>query len=80
VIAADNLPVQVACKVLGVSESGYYAHRHRAPSERSIRHAVLSDLIGQIHIESHGIYGGGASTPSSPSGEESWSVTTKSNC
>ena len=57
-IAADNLPVQVACKVLGVSESGYYAHRHRAPSERSIRHAMLSDLIGQIHIESHGIYGG----------------------
>ena len=57
VMAAESLPVQVACTVLGVSESGYYAHRHRAPSERSIRHAMLTDLITQIHDESHGIYG-----------------------
>lgn len=29
--------------------------RHR---KRSIRHAMLTDLITQIHVESHGIYGG----------------------
>ncbi len=57
-IAADNLPVQVACKVVGVSESGYYEHLKRAPSERSIRHAMLTDLITQIHVDSYGIYGG----------------------
>lgn len=57
-MAAEKLPVQVACTVLGVSESGYYEHRKRAPSERSIRHAMLTDLITQIHVESHGIYGG----------------------
>lgn len=56
-MAAENLPVQVACKVLGASESGFYEHLNRAPSERSIRHAMLTDLISQIHLESHGIYG-----------------------
>ena len=57
-MAAKALPVQVACRVLGVSESGYYEHRNRAPSQRSIRHALLTDLIRQIHVESHQIYGG----------------------
>jgi putative transposase len=58
VIAAESLPVQVACKVLGAAESGYYEHKKRPPSERSIRHAMLTDLISQVHLESHGIYGG----------------------
>lgn len=57
-MAAESMPVQIACKVLGVSESGFYEHRKRSPSERSIRHAMLTDLITQIHVESHGIYGG----------------------
>jgi putative transposase len=57
-MAAEGMAVQVACKVLGVSESGFYEHRKRPPSERSIRHAMLTDLITQIHVESHGIYGG----------------------
>lgn len=51
-MAAESLPVQVACRVLGVSESGwYYEHCNRAPSKRSIRHAMLTDLISQIHVE-----------------------------
>ncbi|WP_281254188.1 hypothetical protein [Mumia flava] len=41
-IAAHDLPVQVACRVLGVAESGFYGHRTRPPSERSIRHAMLT--------------------------------------
>lgn len=56
-IVAENLPAQVACRVLGVSESGFYEHRGRPLSERAIRHALLTDLITQIHDECHGIYG-----------------------
>lgn len=56
-IAAEDHPVQVACRVLGVSEAGFYEHRNRKPSERNIRHAMLTDLINQIHVGSRGIYG-----------------------
>jgi putative transposase len=57
VIAAGMLPVQVACRVLGVSESGFYEHRDRPPSQRAIRHTMLTDLIRQVHAESKGTYG-----------------------
>ncbi len=56
-IAAKNQPVQVACRILGVSESGFYEQRKRPPSERAIRHAMLTDLIAQVHADSHGTYG-----------------------
>lgn len=56
-MAAENVPVQGACEVLGASESGFYEHLNRAPSERSIRHSMLTDLISQIHLESYCIYG-----------------------
>ena len=54
---AEGCPAQVACRVLGVSESGYYARRRRAPSPRTIRHAWLTDLIRQVHADSRGTYG-----------------------
>jgi putative transposase len=57
VIAAEGLPVEVACRVLSVSASGFYEWRGRSPSERSIRHAWLSDQILQVHHESRGTYG-----------------------
>ena len=56
-IAAEGRPVQVACRILGVSESGFYEQRDRAPSERAVRHAMLTDLITQIHTESYGTSG-----------------------
>jgi putative transposase len=56
-MAAQGLSVQLACRVLAVSESGYYARRSRAPSARSIRHAWLTDVIRQVHAASRGTYG-----------------------
>lgn len=49
-IAAEDLPVQVACRVLSVSESGFYEHRDRAPSERAIRHAMLTVLVAGVSL------------------------------
>jgi transposase InsO family protein len=57
VIVAEGVPVQMACRILGVSESGYYARRGRAPSARAIRHVWLTDLIRQVHVDSRGAYG-----------------------
>ena len=54
---AEDLPIQVACRVLGVSESGFHAWRSRATSARSIRHALLTDIIRRVHAESRGVYG-----------------------
>jgi Integrase core domain/HTH-like domain len=56
-MAAEKLPVQLACRVLGVSESGYYAWRDRPLSARAVRHAWLTDEIRRIHNESRDTYG-----------------------
>jgi len=53
----DGVRVRQACYALGVSASGYYDWKSRGPSARSIRHAWLTDLIGQVHDASHGTYG-----------------------
>jgi transposase-like protein len=46
--------VRQACYALGVSTSGYYDWKSRAPSARSVRHAWLTDLIGQARDASYG--------------------------
>jgi transposase InsO family protein len=56
-MAAEHIPVDVACRVVDVSTSGYYAFRSRPPSARSIRHAWLTDLIVQVHQDSYKTYG-----------------------
>jgi putative transposase len=56
-MAAEGIPVEVACRVLDVSTSGYYAWRSRPPSERAVRHAWLTDLIVEVHQRSRGTYG-----------------------
>lgn len=50
-MAKEGLPVQVSCRILEVSESGFYAWRNRPPSERSLRHAWLTQLITEVAIE-----------------------------
>ncbi|HVL37805.1 MAG TPA: transposase [Fimbriimonadaceae bacterium] len=57
VMAAEKLPIQSACRILDVSESGFYAWRTRPPSERAIRHAWLTDLVTEIHETSRQTYG-----------------------
>ena len=49
--------MKLACRVIEVSESGYYARRSRPPSVRSVRHAWLTDLIRRAHFDSRGTYG-----------------------
>jgi putative transposase len=56
-MAAEGLPVQAACRILGVSEAGYYAWRNRPPSPRAIRHAWLTDVIAGVHRDSRETYG-----------------------
>ena len=56
-MAEEKLPVQVGCRVLEVSESGFYAWRSRPPSARAIRHAWLTDVIRQVYTDSRQTYG-----------------------
>jgi putative transposase len=56
-MAAEKLPVQLVCRVLNVSESGFYAWRKRAPSARSIQHTLLLERIRQVHLDSRSTYG-----------------------
>jgi hypothetical protein len=56
-MAAEHHPVEVACRVLDVSVAGYYMFRTRPPSQRSLRHAWLTEMIIQIHTASRGTYG-----------------------
>lgn len=45
------------CRVAGVSRSGFYAWRHRAPSDRDHADAELLVEIRAIHAASRGTYG-----------------------
>ncbi|MBF6341060.1 IS3 family transposase [Nocardia abscessus] len=56
-MAAEGLPVQPACRLLGVAESGYYEWKKRSPSQRELRHAFLLEQIRAIHAASRGTYG-----------------------
>ena len=56
-MAAGGLPVDVCCRVLEVSASGYYDWRSRQPSARSLRHVWLTEQIVAVHTASRGTYG-----------------------
>jgi putative transposase len=50
-------PVATLCRVIGVSCSGFYAWRNRAPSVRTQRDAVLTERVRASHTRSDGTYG-----------------------
>ncbi|MGC2997178.1 IS3 family transposase [Streptomyces sp. G35A] len=49
--------VGLVCRVLGWSESAYYARKKRPKSARRLRDEQLMRLIEQVHAESGGTYG-----------------------
>ncbi|MET8012846.1 IS3 family transposase [Streptomyces sp. NPDC005271] len=53
----DGFGVGPVCRVLGWSESAYYARRKRPKSARRLRDEQLMPLIEEIHAESGGTYG-----------------------
>jgi putative transposase len=58
-IAAEkaNYSISALCRVLAVSRSGFHAWERRAPSERALADARLSESIARVHRESRGTYG-----------------------
>jgi putative transposase len=58
-IAAEktNFPVAVLCRVFGVSRTGFHNWQRRAPSDRALTDAWLTEQIRQIHEASRGVYG-----------------------
>jgi len=79
-MAAEGCSVLLACRVLAVSESDFYAQRQRPPSARAIRHAALTDLIGRVHLDSRGTYGARRVLLSSRLATASWSATARWRC
>jgi len=49
--------IEFLCRHYGVSKSGYYASRRRAPSARAEANHTLLQRIERIHRRSHGTYG-----------------------
>ena len=56
-LAAAGVPVAVACRVLGVSRSGFHAWSSRPPSARSVADAQLTTTIVAVHEMSRRSHG-----------------------
>jgi len=56
-MAMQQIPVNLACKVLELSRSGYYAWLKRPVSSRKKENEELLEKIRKIHEESRGTYG-----------------------
>jgi len=57
VAAEKAFPVEVMCKVLGVSRSGFYAWRRRGPAKRTTESTKLAVEIKLVHEGSRRVYG-----------------------
>lgn len=53
----DQYPINLMCRVLRVSRSGYYAWQVRPESNRSHSDRELTAVIRRLHTESNGVYG-----------------------
>jgi putative transposase len=56
-LADQGLPVELACRLLEVSTSGFYAWRSRPSSPAALRREWLTGVIREIHSRSRGTYG-----------------------
>jgi putative transposase len=58
-IAAEKAhhPISLMCSMLGVSRSGFYAWECRAPSDRALTDAWLTEQIKTIHESNRRVYG-----------------------
>lgn len=56
-LAYDGIDVAVACRMLGVSRSGFYDWLDRPPSERDLDDAHLANQVVDIHQASRAFYG-----------------------
>ena len=54
---SEGLPVEVTCRIVGVSVSGFYMWRKRKPPARAVRHEMIADVIRKVHDESRQTYG-----------------------
>jgi transposase-like protein len=54
---ADTWPIRTACRVLGVSSSGYYAWRTRPDSARALANQQILADIRRLHASHHSRYG-----------------------
>lgn len=59
IISAEraSFPVSVMCEVLGVSRPGFHQWERRAPSDRALSDAWLTERIKDIHEHARGVYG-----------------------
>ncbi len=58
-IAAEkaNYPISLMSRVLGVNRTAYHRWEGRAPSQRSLQDAFLTERIREIHRAARGVYG-----------------------
>ena len=56
-LTGQGINVRHACRVLGVSESGYYAWKDRPDPPRALRRIWLAGEIADVHKASGGTYG-----------------------
>ena len=56
-LGAEGHGLKFSCRLLGVSPSGFFHARAKAPSAREIRRAWLSDLVVRVWEESRRTYG-----------------------
>jgi putative transposase len=56
-LTGQGINVRHACRVLGVSESGYYAGKDRPDPPRRLRRIWLAGEIADVHKASAGTYG-----------------------
>ncbi len=56
-LTGQGIDVNHACRVLGVSPSGFYAWKDRPASPRELRRIWLASEIADVHKASGGTYG-----------------------